>query len=322
MGKKIFRFPQYLIQSMENEPLSAQLHSSDALQEFRRLYRADQLFDFVSTMQFVETHYLTRDINRLTADDFLTMIQEIHRCAAYSISLLEGSDQSYADYVTRRMCITRETGDPNISWDLSEAVGLFSQRNYIALEKLKGKDAAEAYRAFCEALKTRAESFLASGPWGSFDDYFRQMDLLQFIQSQGLDQHPGYAVFRQMYDFGSSPKDISEQMKTLANTLVDRIQQLKDPFEYAAHAAITLCRIHPFSNGNGRTARILVNYILMNHGIPPIAFDQDKKAYQMAVTHGLEDERAFADYLRKNVEKNKEDYLKNLSDNFEGALLV
>jgi hypothetical protein len=29
-------------------------------------------------------------------------------------------------------------------------------------------------------------------------------------------------------------------------------------------------RIHPFANGNGRTARLWANYVLMRYGLPPI----------------------------------------------------
>jgi Fic family protein len=40
--------------------------------------------------------------------------------------------------------------------------------------------------------------------------------------------------------------------------------------ELAAWAHAEWVRIHPFANGNGRTARILANVILMRHGLPPV----------------------------------------------------
>lgn len=40
--------------------------------------------------------------------------------------------------------------------------------------------------------------------------------------------------------------------------------------ELAAWAHSEWVRIHPFVNGNGRTARILTNAILMRYGLPPV----------------------------------------------------
>lgn len=46
----------------------------------------------------------------------------------------------------------------------------------------------------------------------------------------------------------------------------DRLQAV---IELAAWAHSEWVRIHPFGNGNGRTARILANAILMRYGLPP-----------------------------------------------------
>ena len=41
------------------------------------------------------------------------------------------------------------------------------------------------------------------------------------------------------------------------------------PVELAAEAHYRLVTIHPFIDGNGRTARLLMNLILLQHGYPP-----------------------------------------------------
>ena len=45
----------------------------------------------------------------------------------------------------------------------------------------------------------------------------------------------------------------------------------------AAEFHYKFIRIHPFDDGNGRTARILMNFILMRHGYPPVIIKTDDK---------------------------------------------
>lgn len=51
-----------------------------------------------------------------------------------------------------------------------------------------------------------------------------------------------------------------------------------DPFLRAATLHIRFERIHPFSDGNGRTGRILINRELMRTGEPPAVITKDSRA--------------------------------------------
>ena len=71
-----------------------------------------------------------------------------------------------------------------------------------------------------------------------------------------------------------SPEDVPQLMKHLANQIRSSRSTLH-PIELAAMAHKRLVDIHPFVDGNGRTARLLMNLILVNAGygvvsIPPI----------------------------------------------------
>jgi Fic family protein len=53
---------------------------------------------------------------------------------------------------------------------------------------------------------------------------------------------------------------------------------------FAAHRR--LVEIHPFNDGNGRTARLLMNLVLLRGGYPPVAVrPQDRPAYIVALQH-------------------------------------
>ena len=42
-------------------------------------------------------------------------------------------------------------------------------------------------------------------------------------------------------------------------------------------------RIHPFSEGNGRTGRVLMNYSLLQEGFPPLIIEKETKAIYIEI---------------------------------------
>ena len=57
------------------------------------------------------------------------------------------------------------------------------------------------------------------------------------------------------------------------------------PVEVAALFHYRYIRIHPFEDGNGRIARLLVNYILSRHGLPMIVVRSRKKQEYLEALH-------------------------------------
>ena len=73
-----------------------------------------------------------------------------------------------------------------------------------------------------------------------------------------------------------------EETPSLMNDLVDWYNEAEQdaklsPVELAALFHYRYIRIHPFEDGNGRIARLMVNYILSRHGYPMVVVRSRKK---------------------------------------------
>ncbi|WP_051235872.1 Fic family protein [Paenibacillus pinihumi] len=78
---------------------------------------------------------------------------------------------------------------------------------------------------------------------------------------------------------------VSEKMEQLMTWYQAHKDQLH-PVELAAEFLFRFVYIHPFADGNGRTARLLMNLVLMQHGYPPPilkAADTDRLTYYEAL---------------------------------------
>lgn len=89
-----------------------------------------------------------------------------------------------------------------------------------------------------------------------------------------------YVTGRQ--EVGASAADAPEEMSELLNELQDVSDQ--NALTAAAYFHAKFENIHPFSDGNGRTGRLLMNYFLLLHNHPPVTIhEEDRKDYYRAL---------------------------------------
>ena len=78
-----------------------------------------------------------------------------------------------------------------------------------------------------------------------------------------------------------------------------------------------LTAIHPFGDGNGRTARLLTNAMLLRGGYPPIAVrPEDRKTYLDALERGslAEDLQPFQTFMHERLDSTLAEYLSALRE--------
>ena len=94
-------------------------------------------------------------------------------------------------------------------------------------------------------------------------------------------QHP-YVVG--INETGAPPETVKEEISELINEIAELVIKPKHMLTAAAYFHAKFENIHPFADGNGRTGRILMNYLLMLHDHPPLTvYDEDRKGYYRAL---------------------------------------
>jgi len=82
-------------------------------------------------------------------------------------------------------------------------------------------------------------------------------------------------------------------------------------------AHFKLVAIHPFTDGNGRTARLLMNLLLLRGGYPPVAVrPEDRKTYLDALEHASmrEDLKPFQTFMHQRLDATLGEYLGALEE--------
>ena len=102
------------------------------------------------------------------------------------------------------------------------------------------------------------------------------------------------------------------KIPTLMDSLLEKLTNLKEHCvivaSYLHHSFVA---IHPFTDGNGRVARLLTNLFLMKNGYPPIVLKKEyrKKYYSHLAKADLGHLGPLANFIAKAVDESLSIYL-------------
>lgn len=112
------------------------------------------------------------------------------------------------------------------------------------------------------------------------------------------------------------PPDIPKLMQQFITSL-ETLLPNSHPVEYAALAHLNFVLIHPFIDGNGRTARLLLNLVLLQQGyvvtiIPPVTRREYLESLRSA-NNG--DNEPFIRFIAERVLESHKEYVRLLTNN-------
>ena len=135
----------------------------------------------------------------------------------------------------------------------------------------------------------------------------------------------GAGIFRWIDNIGIGGRDfmltpwpmIEDELNEAIDDYYTRVEAGHHPFIEAVRFHHTFERIHPFTDGNGRVGREVLNYMLMEHDYPRLLFVNDGALYLKALAEGDDGDRmtlTMADLMIEQRSDVAERNMKNLSE--------
>ena len=133
-----------------------------------------------------------------------------------------------------------------------------------------------------------------------------------------LSEHPGeykrHGFVTGKNEVGSAPGDVADEMRELHSEVLCMLDDMHidQLLSIVAWYHVKFENIHPFADGNGRTGRLTMNYLLVMNGHPPITIhEEDRRDYYAALEAWDErqDLAPMEDFLRAQTVKTWEKQL-------------
>lgn len=202
--------------------------------------------------------------NIKNANELASVLSSYSVNFAYNSGKIENDEITYHD--------TREVFD-------KDGVTSYTGSTKTLFEIQNSKAAYERMLTAFDTKQTIDEEFLKEIQMtltnGTYDERRYQIG-----ERPGEYKHHDYVTGKN--EVGASVDDVQEEVCELLDELKDIDD--KNALVAAAYFHAKFENIHPFSDGNGRVGRLLMNYILLIHNHPPITiYEEDRKNYYNAL---------------------------------------
>ena len=177
-----------------------------------------------------------------------------------------------------------------------------------------GKPLRDTYEALGHAEAYDYMFGLISERQISLDDILKMHNLFYTTidaQNAGIWRNVSIVVTGTDYVF-PAPKELDSLMSNLNQWIISERDKLH-PVKFAAMLHLKFVTIHPFVDGNGRVARLLMNTALIQDGfmlaiVPPVLRQEYMDAIRVYQQKGLSDR--FCDFIAERVIETEKDVIR------------
>ncbi len=217
----------------------------------------------------------------IDADQRALLLDQFKVSCSFNSGNIENPEITYHDTAE----IFGENGVSNFTGDVRTIYEINNLKNaWIWLEDALASDAA-----FDEELVLSAHLVLTRG---TYDD-----DRWAKGERPGAFKRGDYRVAD---DVGAAPDEVPELVGALVTEVRDALLSEggeKNALTIAAYLHAQLVDIHPFADGNGRTARLLMNYVLLRLGSAPCTISADDRLAYFGALDAFHQEGELAPFI-------------------------
>jgi Fic family protein len=229
-------------------------------------YMYESVIKEIEQLRFLH-HSYTAALNKTELDVYLENAETMY---IHGTTAIEGNTLTYKD--------TRKLLQEGIMPEKKELREIHEVENYRKVKAYREKHRGKVNLTFIRKLHSLVMDNIDYESAG----IFRKADNV-FIYGSDLILTPAELI--------------EDELQELITGYYENIQNKKNPFERAILFHYGFEKIHPFADGNGRTGREILNYLLEKEGYPRLIIPKEsRKDYLSALEYG--DENKYAETIK------------------------